>query len=69
MTSITRGLPTPEQVQTLTSGRGPRDAPLQQHVDAGRDRQEAVCYGKVCADDLMDQVNDGSDPLAVLNHI
>lgn len=45
------------------------DSPLQQHVDAGCDGQQAVCYGQVCADDLVNQINDGLDPLAMLDHI
>lgn len=46
-----------------------RHSPLQQHVDAGSDGQETVCYRQICTDDFMDQINDGFDPLAVLNHI
>lgn len=46
-----------------------RHLPLQQHVDAGCDGQEAICDGQICTDDLMDQVDDGLDPLAVLNHV
>lgn len=49
--------------------RPDRGLPLQQHVDAGRDGQQTVCYGQIRADDLMYQIDDGSDPLAVLDYI
>lgn len=45
------------------------DLPLQQHVDSRRDRQKAICYRYISADDFMNQIDDWLHPLAMLNHI
>lgn len=43
-TDITPGLPTEERGEDLNLVGVTRHLPLQQHVDAGRDGQETVCY-------------------------
>lgn len=68
-TVLHQGFPQRNEHGREASGCATRCSPLQQHVDAGRDGQETVRYRQIRADDLMDQINDGSDPLAVLDYI